>query len=122
MTKEPIALHWSDWADDPGVWNGKIESGELGTDLTILFYVQDKIGVGPTWHVHDYDEVFIVRKGRALFTIGDRKIEAQAGDVLMGPANVPHKYESLGPDRLETTNIHLNATCVLTRLDDPDSD
>lgn len=122
MAKKPVVLHWADWAAEPGVWHGKLESEKLGTNLTILFDVQDKVGVGPTLHVHDYDEIFIILKGRALFTIGDQEVEAQAGDILMGPAQVPHKYHSLGPDRLETTNIHLSKACVLTRLDDPDAD
>ncbi len=122
MAKDPVALHWADWAAEPGVWHGKLESEKLGTNLTILFDVQDGVGVGPTLHVHDYDEIFIIRKGRALFTIGDQEVEARAGDILMGPAQVPHKYHSLGPDRLETTNIHLSTACVLTRLDDPDAD
>ena len=122
MAKKPVVLHWADWAAEPGVWHGKLECEKLGTNLTILFDVQDEVGVGPTLHVHDYDEIFIIRKGRALFTIGDQQVEAQAGDILMGPAQVPHKYHSLGPDRLETTNIHLSQACVLTRLDDPDAD
>jgi mannose-6-phosphate isomerase-like protein (cupin superfamily) len=70
--------------------------------------------------VHPYDEVFIIRKGRARFTIGDEKIEAEAGDVLMGPANIPHKYHNLGPGLLESTDIHLSRTWIQTDLDDPE--
>ncbi|MCP4340782.1 MAG: hypothetical protein GY799_18305 [Desulfobulbaceae bacterium] len=41
--------------------------------------------------------MFIVRKSSALFTIGDKKIEAKAGDILLGPAKIPHKFHNLGP-------------------------
>jgi mannose-6-phosphate isomerase-like protein (cupin superfamily) len=58
-------------------------------------------------------------KGRALFTVGDEKIEAQEGDVLLGPANVPHKYHNLGPGVLESTDIHLSPEWIQTNLEDP---
>ena len=122
MTKNPVALRWSEWADAPRDWNGTVDGTKTGTDLTIIFYSTDEIGAGPRLHFHDYDEVFIVRKGRALFTVGDRKIEAEAGDILMGPACVPHKFKNLGPGPLETTDIHLRPEFVQTLVDDPDQD
>ncbi len=91
---------------------------DIGTGVTVLFYTTKDIGVGPRWHVHPYDEVFIVRTGHALFTIGDEKIEAEAGDILLGPANIPHKFHNLGPDRLETTDIHLSESWIQTDLED----
>ena len=108
MTKTAVHIPYADWARAPGAWSGRIEGAATGTDVTVLFFSSDKVGAGPVLHVHTYDEIFIVREGRALFTIGDQRIEAGAGDVLMGPAGVPHKFENLGPGRLETTDIHLN--------------
>ncbi len=61
-----------------------------------------------------------MRVGRALFTIGDERIEAQAGDILLGPANVPHKYHNLGPGLLESTDIHLSDRWIQTDLDEPE--
>ena len=61
-----------------------------------------------------------MRTGRALFTIGAQKIEAQAGDILLGPAGVPHKYHNLGPGLLETTDIHVSDRWIQTDLDDPE--
>lgn len=92
----------------------------MGTGVSVLFYATEEIGKGPRWHVHPYDELFIVRKGRALFTVGDKKIEAETGDVLLGPANVPHKYHSIGPARLETTDIHVSDRWIQANLDDPE--
>jgi mannose-6-phosphate isomerase-like protein (cupin superfamily) len=113
-------LKHKDWSSDDKLWKGNILGTDLGTDITVLAYSTEEIGVGPKWHVHPYDEVFIIRKGRALFTIGDEKIEAEAGDVLMGPANIPHKYHNLGPGLLESTDIHLSRTWIQTNLDDPE--
>ena len=122
---KPTLVKRSQWAAEgfsapDGLWKGVIEGTEIGTGMTVLFYATDETGVGPTWHVHPYDEIFIMRKGRALFTIGDERIEAQAGDVLLGPANIPHKYHNLGPGPLESTDIHLSDRWIQTDLDDPE--
>ena len=109
-----------DWTSGRDPWHGHVEGLTLGTDATVLFYANETPGQGPKWHVHPYDEIFIIRKGRALYTIGDRKIEANEGDVLLGPRDVPHKFHNLGPGRLETVDIHLNPTWVQTNLDDPE--
>lgn len=120
LNRPPTILHRSDWASHDQLWRGVVQGKDIGTGVTVLFYCTDEIGVGPRWHVHTYDEIFIVRSGHALFTIGDKKIEAKAGDILLGPANVPHKYHNLGPDSLETTDIHVSESWTQTDLDDPE--
>jgi mannose-6-phosphate isomerase-like protein (cupin superfamily) len=120
MTRKPHHIRASDWGDASGLWKGHFEGRDLDTGVTVLFFSTDETGKGPSWHVHPYDEVFIIRKGRARFTIGADKIDAEAGDILMGPAEVPHKYENLGPGPLETTDIHLSDRWIQTDLDDPE--
>ena len=120
MSGKPVHLKRSDWAIDNRLWKGVLEGKDMGTGVTVLFYATEEVGKGPTWHVHPYDEIFIVRTGRALFTIGDEKIEASVGDVLMGPANIPHKYTNLGPGLLETTDIHASDRWIQTDLEDPE--
>ena len=99
---------------------GVLEGKDIGTGVTVLFYSTEESGKGPAWHVHPYDEIFIVRVGRALFTIGKKKIEATAGQILLGPADVPHKYTNLGPGLLETTDIHVSDLWIQTDLADPE--
>jgi len=117
---KPVILKRADWASHDTLWKGNIEGKDIGTDVTVLFYATEEAGIGPKWHVHPYDEIFIIRKGRALFTIGEEKFEAEAGDVLLGPADIPHKYHNLGPGVLESTDIHLSETWIQTNLDDPE--
>ncbi|KOF15652.1 cupin [Ensifer adhaerens] len=95
------------WAEKPDVWQGEFQGGAYGADVSVVFYTTDKIGGGPKLHRHPYPETFIIRTGRVLFTVGDRKIEAEAGQIVVAPANVPHKFENLGPGRLETTDLHV---------------
>ncbi|KZL26169.1 cupin domain-containing protein [Pseudovibrio sp. Ad37] len=104
----PKHLRRNDWATKDSFWYGRVEGNDLGTPLTILFFSTDKIGGGPPLHVHKYDEVFIIRSGRAQFTVGDEKFIAEKGDVVFGPANIPHKFENLGPGMLETTDLHMS--------------
>jgi mannose-6-phosphate isomerase-like protein (cupin superfamily) len=120
MAREAVILHRKDWASDERLWHGRFEGADIGTGVTVLFFATEKVGHGPRWHVHPYDEIFVVRAGNALFTIGEQKIEAQAGDILLGPAEVPHKYHNLGPGLLETTDIHVSDRWIQTDLDDPE--
>ncbi|MBY8976137.1 cupin domain-containing protein [Rhodobacteraceae bacterium NNCM2] len=120
MTREPTLLKHADWAKGPDFWRGSVEGERFGTDVTILFYATDEVGAGAMWHVHPYDEIFIIKEGRALYTVGDRKIVAEAGDIVFGPANVPHKFRNLGPGRFETNDIHLSPKWIQTDVPDPE--
>ena len=111
----------ADWLSALSPWQGSIEGVELGTGITVLAYSTDEIGKGPTLHVHPYDEIFIVRVGRALFTVGDQRIEAGAGQIVLGPANIAHKYHNLGPGPLESLDIHVSDRWIQTDLDDPEA-
>ena len=51
-------------------------------------------GVGQKLHRHPYEETFIVQDGDVLFTVGQREIEAGAGDIVGVPAGTPHKFVS----------------------------
>jgi mannose-6-phosphate isomerase-like protein (cupin superfamily) len=76
------------------------------------------VGEGPTLHVHPYDEIFTITEGRARFTVGDKTIDAEAGDVVLGPANIPHGYQNLGPGRLDSLDIHLSPEWI--QFDQPE--
>ncbi|WP_112810304.1 cupin domain-containing protein [Ensifer sp.] len=106
------------WAEEPDVWQGEFQGGAYGADVSVMFFTTDRIGGGPKLHRHPYAETFIIRTGRALFTVGDRKIEAEAGQIVVAPANVPHKFENLGPGRLETTDLHVAGAFATEWLED----
>lgn len=115
-----VKISHKDWLSGQDPWRGHLSGERLGSDVTLVFYATDEIGKGPVWHVHPYDEIFIIKKGRALYTIGDQKIEANEGDVLMGPRDIPHKFHNIGPGRLETMDVHLNPSWIQTDLADPE--
>lgn len=117
MTPKPVLLKRNEWAAEENQWVGRLEGKNIGTNVTVLFFSTEQVGNGPPLHFHTYDEIFIIRQGRACFTVGDSEFIAEAGDIVFGPANVPHKFENLGPDRLETTDIHLSDHFEQTELE-----
>ena len=100
-----------------GPWRGSVAGLALGGPVTVLAYGTDTIGIGPRLHVHPYDETFVVVAGRGRFFVGDAVIEASAGEVVLGPAGVPHRFENLGPGRLQTIDIHHSPEWIQTDLD-----
>lgn len=118
----PIRVAAADGAHRGGDWAGGVSGEALDTDALVLFVSEDEVGEGPSWHVHPYDEIFIITEGRARFTVGDETFDVEAGDVVKGPAAVPHKYENLGPGRLRSTDIHLSRVWIQTDLRDPDEE
>ncbi len=109
---KPQKLLSADWQNPGEALRGLFEGKAVGTGLTLIRYVTDVVGEGPTLHVHPYDEVFTIQEGRARFTVGDEVIDAEAGDLVFGPANVPHGYQNLGPGRLDSLDIHLSAEWI----------
>lgn len=100
-----------------GPHRGSVAGEALDTRITVLAYGNDEPGTGPVLHVHPYDEVFVVQTGRARFFVGDEVIDAEAGETVMGPAGVPHRFINLGPGRLQTIDIHLSPRWIQTNLE-----
>jgi mannose-6-phosphate isomerase-like protein (cupin superfamily) len=105
---EPAKVAASEWLNPKGPLRGLLEGKTIQTNVTLIRYVTDVVGEGPALHVHPYDEIFTITEGRARFTVGDRTIDAEAGDIVYGPANIPHGYQNLGPGRLDSLDIHLS--------------
>ena len=113
---EPAKVSASEWLSGGKALRGLIEGKALNTEITLIRYVTEVVGEGPTLHVHPYDEIFTITEGRARFTVGDRVIDAEAGDVVLGPANIPHGYQNLGPGKLDSLDIHLSPEWIQYNL------
>ncbi|EJZ18144.1 hypothetical protein RCCGEPOP_27104 [Rhizobium sp. Pop5] len=77
-----------------------------------LFIVDNEPGQGPDLHVHPYSETWAVRRGEAEFTVDNVKTRAFSGDIVVVPANTPHRFENIGTGRLEIICIHASDTIV----------
>jgi mannose-6-phosphate isomerase-like protein (cupin superfamily) len=105
------------WAAAPDRWQGELQCGPFGSNSCLIFNYQPEVGGGPRLHKHPYAEIFIIRSGTGLFTVGEQQITATAGQILIVPPDTPHKFTNLGPGPLETTDIHENGSFVTEWLE-----
>ena len=105
---KPVHITGGKWLKNTKLPKGVQEGYPYGLDFVVIRYSTDKIGEGPNLHVHPYDEIFHILEGRAEFTVGDSKFVAEKGDLVIGPANIPHSYKNLGPGKLDSVDFHLS--------------
>ena len=77
-------------------------------------------GAGPRLHRHPYPEVFVVESGEARFQLGDDARVVRGGEIVIGPANVPHGFTNTGTGELRLTAIHGAAAFETEWLTDHD--
>ena len=70
----------------------KASSADTGGQIAIIEITEPTSAEAPL-HVHHLeDEGFWILEGSATFEVGDTTIEAEAGDYLFGPRDIPHGY------------------------------
>jgi mannose-6-phosphate isomerase-like protein (cupin superfamily) len=84
----------------------RFEGADHGATTSFFITRYTEPGRGPDLHVHPYDETFIMLEGSATFTVGDEQIDAEAGEIVVVPANTPHKFKSKGDGVLRQVTIH----------------
>ena len=100
----------------PGASTASGKAAPHGASICVIANRIDGPGGGPRLHTHPYAEMFVIREGRAVHG-RRRQIEASAGQILVAPAGMPHKFDNLGPGPLETIDIHENGTFVTDWLE-----
>lgn len=83
----------------------RFEGREHGA--TVSFFISRHApGEGPVLHRHPYEETFIMQEGTVEFTVDGQTIEANAGEIVVVPANTPHKFVNTGSERIRQVSIH----------------
>jgi len=59
-------------------------------------------------HKHPYKEIFIIQEGVSTFTVGSTTLEARAGQIIIVPADVPHKFMNISDKQLKQIDIHVS--------------
>lgn len=70
----------------------KATAADIGGQMTIVEITESPGVQGPLHVHHREDEGFWILEGDATFEVGDRTIEAHAGDYVFGPRDIPHRY------------------------------
>jgi mannose-6-phosphate isomerase-like protein (cupin superfamily) len=88
-----------------------IEGVEHGATISLILD-RSNPGQGPRLHRHPYDETWLVVDGTVDFQAGDETRAAGPGDVVIVPANTPHKFTNPGPGPSRLVCIHANPTVI----------
>ncbi|KRF40890.1 cupin domain-containing protein [Terrabacter sp. Soil810] len=106
----------ADGREDGEEWTENYEELPGGAGISIILESTTEEGVGPRLHRHPYAETFVIRRGSATFTVGTDEVVAHAGQVLVVPAETPHRFRT-GPDGYEAVHIHANDRFVTEWLE-----
>ncbi|HWD84924.1 MAG TPA: cupin domain-containing protein [Solirubrobacteraceae bacterium] len=83
----------------------RIEGAEHGATISLILD-SSEAGQGPRLHRHPYDETWVVIEGSVEFQAADE------GDVVMMPADAPHKFTNHGPGRSRLVCIHASPRVI----------
>ncbi len=82
------------------------EGEPYGSEVSMFIIDYHRVGEGPDLHKHPYPETWIIRSGKARFTVNEGVIDAGTGDMLVVPAETPHMFKNVGPGNLDIICIH----------------
>lgn len=93
--------------------------GYLHADTEVSFILVDmQPGEGVRLHQHPYQEIFILQEGAATYMVGITTLEARAGQIIIAPADTPHKFVNSGEGKLRQVDIHLSKRFITQWLED----
>ena len=75
----------------------KASAADTGGAMSLIEITEPPNLEGPLHVHHREEEGFYILEGSATFQIGDQTVEAKAGDYLLGPRDIPHKFDT-GPE------------------------
>jgi mannose-6-phosphate isomerase-like protein (cupin superfamily) len=93
-----------------------LEGAEHGATISLIFD-DSAPDHGPRLHRHPYDETWFVQEGQLTFQLEQETLNADAGDIVIVPPNVPHKFTNTGQGRCKLICIHANPTFVTEWLE-----
>jgi len=105
------------WTNKPDLWTGEFQGRGLDSDVSLIFTRLTAVGEGPRLHRHPYSETFILRKGTVEFSDGQRVFKATAGQIVVIPANTPHRFRSIS-GAVEMIDVHASPVFITTWLDE----
>ena len=79
-----------------------------------IYFVKAPPGRGPELHTHPYVEVAFTIEGHGTITVGNEQREVKAGDIVVIPANVPHRFVNSGDTLLCQIDIHASPRFIQT--------
>jgi quercetin dioxygenase-like cupin family protein len=91
--------------------DANVKGADHGASISLILDESDP-GQGPRLHRHPYDETWVVQEGHLTFQCGDEHWELGAGDIVIVPPGVAHKFTNDGPGRSKLVCIHASPTFI----------
>ncbi|HEV8190943.1 MAG TPA: cupin domain-containing protein [Ktedonobacterales bacterium] len=95
-----------------------LEGNRYGGTNVSFFWVELAPGDGPRLHRHPCEEVLIVVDGCGTFVLGSETLEAMAGQIVIVPPDMPHKFTNSGMGVLKQIDIPPSKQIVTEWLED----
>ncbi|MCW8088123.1 cupin domain-containing protein [Sabulicella glaciei] len=93
----------------------RFQGRDFGAPVS-MFLTDSAPGTGSSLHRHPYPETWVVREGEAEFSVGEQRHRASAGDIVVAPAHVPHRFLNIGAGSLRLVCIHPSNVIVQEEL------
>ncbi len=97
------AVRWEDIPSErvrPGV-----RRRGFGTKDVLLVLNECEPGMELRPHSHDFDQIAMITRGRAVYHVGDEPSEVGPGSVLLIPAGTEHYIEPIGDEVVENVDV-----------------
>ena len=91
--------------------DGNVEGADYGASISLILDESDP-GQGPRLHRHPYEETWVVQEGHLTFRYGEDRLALGAGDIVIVPAGVAHKFTNDGPGPSKLVCIHASPTFI----------
>jgi quercetin dioxygenase-like cupin family protein len=98
-----VKVQWDDVPSEP-VRPGVRRRG-FGTRDVLLVLNECEPGMDLRPHSHEFDQIALITKGRAIYHIGDEANEVGPGSVMLIPGRVEHYIEPVGDEVVENIDV-----------------
>ena len=102
-------INRADGRDDGEEWTENYTQLSAGAGVSLILESTPKEGAGARPHKTPSAEAVITRRAPATGAVGTEEIVGRAGQILVVPADTPHKFRT-GPGGYEAVHIHANPT------------
>lgn len=105
------------WEDIPGedVRAGVSRRG-FGNDDCLLVMNECTPGMDLNPHVHDFVQIALILKGRAIYQVGDVRNEMGPGSIVLIPPGVEHHIDPIGDEPVLNLDVFAPARADLLHL------
>ena len=97
------AVRWDDLPHEP-VRPGVRRCG-FGTKDVLLVRNECEPGMDLRPHSHDFAQIAMITKGRAIYHVGEEANDVGPGSIMLIPAGVEHYIEPLGDEAVENIDV-----------------